>query len=258
MQDKAFASDQQQQAARTARIEQETALQPEQVEVQRQNQDILNFYRQKQGEHLEAITARLTQQMKLEPENIRREQLNAFARMAQDKARRDAEMEMVRMRLAVSPEDAALKLAQIESEQAQAEYYRSGAGLREAQAGNVGKEQEPRMPNAASLANTISILRDRLWARHSKPDINADDYPNTKIVDHAAMASDPDYARYQGLEKQYADLYGQPEAASGGGPRLSPYEVRGGRPSAAPSPFDLGGAGSGATEWAEYKNRRRR
>jgi hypothetical protein len=174
--------------------------------------------------------------------------------MAQDKARQDAEMEMVRMRLAVSPEDAALKLAQIESEQAQAEYYRSGVGLREAQAGNVGKEQEPRMPNAASLANTISTLRSRIWTRNSKTDEDTGD----KVVDQAAVASDPDYHRLQGLEKQYADLYGQPEAASGGGPRFSPYEVRGGRPSAAPSPFDLGGAGSGATEWAEYKNRRRR
>jgi hypothetical protein len=232
----AHQADQRASAVRSARIEQESALMPEELELQRQNQQILNFYRQKQAEYMETLKEKIAHERGTDPGKLRRDQLNIIWRMAQQHARGETEKEMMRMRLAQSPDEAELMLARIESEQELAKQRRASAAYSEARTGEVGKPEpedtNARMRNAATLLNSITRIENDLIDRYKRLDMRPGSPTlNQEVIDTEAMQRDPQYPRLQKLQDYYdAVLGGMAEA---------PETVSGSRPQGSPSPLNF-------------------
>jgi hypothetical protein len=223
MRQQAHQADQRASAARSARIEQETALMPQELALQQQNQQVLNYYRQKQADYMDTIKQRIAQEQRTDPRKLRRDDLNIIARMAEANARRDTEMELMRVRLAQSPGEAELMLARIESEHELARQRRASTAYDEARTGEIGKpkpeDTNTRMRNAATLLGSITRVENDLIKRYTRLDMRpGSPTVNQEVLDVEAMQKDPQYSRLQRLQDHYDEFVsgvGAPETGSG-------------------------------------------
>ena len=177
---------------------------------------------------MDTLRQRIAQEMKLAPEKLRRDQLNIISRMAMEHANRETEKELMRMRLAKSPEEAELMLTRIASEQELAKQRRANAAFDEARTGEIGKPKpedvNARMRNAAALLGNITRTENDLRKRYTKLDMRVGSPTvNQEVVDVAAMQKDPQYVRLQELQDHYDELV---SAGGSGAHETGPSSLR--------------------------------
>jgi hypothetical protein len=222
MRNRDFETGQRQRAAQTDAVEQRTEMLPQQLEMERRNQEILTFRAEQQARYMETLTQQIAQQMKLKPQELRRDQLNAIARVAQQEGQRRTEERLMEMRLAKSPEEAEMLLAQIDAEKAQAEYYRAQAARQYAEAGEAGRPDPVKPAPAPSATALASLARNIMAIRKDLRDRYSVQSGSGVVEDKEAMRNDPDYPQLQELEEIYQEALrtykGEPETGSGSAP----------------------------------------